>query len=283
MLLILSGLIGRLLSGTHVGVYTSVFIWLTFIATVVIATFGILTVLVRAAGRNRHNKTLVKLLTGVLVLAIGIISLGVAQAEFHGVSYIIAGIEAGEAPLSLLALSSIITVTTGVLISADVKLWGSWIHRMTDKNVTDGSYSDIRLGIRDDFSGAKRIGEIDWASEKPTDESKEMRVVLDSMGGNHVIARVQIGKSGSIRFDKDSLQARNNIEQWIIFRLETLGPVTKSRLEREFGKSFSDQFVSLFNSVLYDMLYREKLLMGNEGETVVIGLPVGGETPTLPT
>ncbi|MDG6933414.1 MAG: hypothetical protein JRN68_01825 [Nitrososphaerota archaeon] len=280
MLLTLAGLIGQLSSGTHVGVYNSVFIWLTFIATLVFAAYEILIILVRAAGRNRQGKGPAPLLVGVPALVICAVSLVVVQAEFHGVSYIVGGVEAGEAPLSLLAFSSIITALIGVLIFADVRLWEGWSYRMTGQNHSGESYPDTRAGIRADFSGARRIGEIDWASQKPADESKEMRVVLDSIEGNHVVARVQIGKRGPIRFDKDFLQARNNIEQWIIFRLETLGPVTKSRLEREFGKVFSEQFTSLFDSVLYDMLYREKLLMGNEGQTVVIGLPAGRETPT---
>jgi hypothetical protein len=270
-----SRLLDGVTGGTVVGLHAAIFIWLTFILTLGVAAYAVIRLIARNFSRNITEERIIMRGTSAGV-GLGTASvLILLQLRYHAITYILAGVESGVAPVSLAAISSVLTMLIGVASWSNTR-----VPRYQKKSYVDPNKPVIGWSFDPTpwRSTVRRIKEIDWASKRQSAEPPEVQVVLGNYKEKLLLARVQFSKGGLIRFDRDALQARKNMEQWITLRL-SLGPTTKSRLEKEVEAHFHNEFSNLFNSVLYEMIYRNEVIMAQEGQTVVLGLPVKERSP----
>jgi hypothetical protein len=72
--------------------------------------------------------------------------------------------------------------------------------------------------------------------------------------------------------DKDLIQTKANIAEWILLSLRMGGKVTKTKLESNFEEQFPKIYVPLFNAVLYDLIYKNKVDSIREGSRMILFL-----------
>jgi hypothetical protein len=76
--------------------------------------------------------------------------------------------------------------------------------------------------------------------------------------------------------DRDLIQTKANVAEWILLSLRLGGKVAKSKLESSFEEQFPKIYVPLFNSVLYDLIYKNKVDSVKEGSRMMLFLKEEG-------
>lgn len=72
--------------------------------------------------------------------------------------------------------------------------------------------------------------------------------------------------------DRDLIQTKANVAEWILLSLRLGGKVAKTKLESSFEEQFPKIYVPLFNSVLYDLIYKGKVDSVKEGSRMMLML-----------
>jgi hypothetical protein len=160
------------------------------------------------------------------------------------------GILDGYAPLSLGWAAAIITLLINAGLVADSYLWSR------RASARGPEISGARGSSPQQVGGVGAVASV---------KGRRMEVIVGNPQDVSVLTGSSTERKGS-PFDRDEIQTRNNISEWILSSLPPHVPLDKDTLEEKFEEQFPKTLWPLFNSVLYDLIYRNKVVMRKENQ-----------------
>jgi len=165
-----------------------------------------------------------------------------------------AGISDGIAPPILLGIAPLLSMLAIVGL-----ILYSWKTKLLSRSIAVGEQKAGEINqpkqVQEDLSSKEAAkGQLELISSL-LDKSEMQKLVGAEWGYDE---------------SRDRLQTKKNIETWILESVKAANRVSKSRLEAEFERQFPTAYLALFNSVLYDLVYRDKLeVIREEGKTMI--------------
>ncbi len=168
--------------------------------------------------------------------------------------YVEAGISDGIAPPILLGIAPLLSMLAIVGL-----ILYSWKTKLLSRSIAVG---EQKAG---EINQPKQVQE-DLSSKEAAKGQLEM---ISSLLDKSEMQKL-VGAEWGYDESRDRLQTKKNIETWILESVKAANRVSKSRLEAEFERQFPTAYLALFNSVLYDLVYRDKLeVIREEGKTMI--------------
>jgi hypothetical protein len=168
--------------------------------------------------------------------------------------YVEAGISDGIAPPILLGIAPLLSMLAIVGL-----ILYSWKTKLLSRSIAVG---EQKAG---EINQPKQVQE-DLSSKEAAKGQLEM---ISSLLDKSEMQKL-VGAEWGYDESRDRLQTKKNIETWILESVKAANRVSKSRLEAEFKRQFPTAYLALFNSVLYDLVYRDKLeVIREEGKTMI--------------
>lgn len=292
-----SGYAGRMYSGVNVGYGAAVITWLSFIfsfaAFIVLAIFGLMSF------RGKQPVDVIKRNKKFFFLILVAILAALFAVQF-GTNLLIpieSGVADGVAPPVLMMISSLLSVfcISSILIyimssqrpmagPASLANGGQTEASITaqqplilgNAKQSESSFTPTSTPIsQPSLHSEKQIQEqkvVEQLSEhKPKDE-EVLKRLSEIVWPNEPANQSTSVTSTMNQSEKDALQTRKNIAEWILLSLRIGGKVAKSKLELNFEDQFPKVYVPLFNSVLYDLIYQGKVESIKEGARMMLSL-----------
>lgn len=292
-----AGYLGSIANGIQVGYSVAVLIWLSSIFSLVAALFLVLLFILHSRGISfisvisRRKKVATLLLIVVIALFL------VIQ---YGTSLLLPierGVSEGVAPPALIEISSVISLFSVlgalIFIGQGPKVDGRLLNT-NGGSLQTGPSSAIsnedmltkdalnRQTVPAPQQQKEPAAQVSNIKQEPVPgfatatqvkvEDEVMKKVSEIVSPNDLSILTSQASSLS-QSERDALQTRKNIAEWIILSLNIGGKTPKGRLEMAFEEQFPKVYVPLFNSVLYDLIYQGKVESTKEGNRMMISLP----------
>jgi hypothetical protein len=242
-----TGGVTSLEGGSKIGYVPAVLTWVAFIASIVaMAGFCIYAASIAGPPVIRSGLRRKNILFGALVIIVLFFVLQFGIGVFNPLE---SGIASGEAPLALTWIAAILTLLANLGFVIFFARSGSQARLIPPARAQSQSLEDEGL----------------------TKQAKQIDVVLGDPQDAALLAEdfVQTKKGG---YDRDAIQTRNNIAEWIVATISSDGRMPKKELEQRFSEQFPRVLWPLFNSVVYDLVYQNRLIFVQEGGMEVIAL-----------
>jgi hypothetical protein len=254
-----AGYLARFEGGVYVGFGTALLAWTaTIIAILADASIVLMFVLhSRSVSILRLYKKY-RLLFIILPLSLVALIL-VVQFGTPYLRYMEAGISDGIAPPILLGLAPLLSMLAiiGLILY-------SWKTKLLSGNIAPIKERAIEINQPKQLEAF-----VSPAPSTPKEAAKEQLEIISSILDKSEMQKLV---SGEWAYDdsRDRLQTKRNIETWILESVKAADRVSKNRLEAEFERQFPSTYLALFNSVLYDLVYKDKLeIIREEGKTMI--------------
>ena len=296
-----SGYLGSIANGVSVGYSVAVLIWLSSIFSLIAALFLVLLFILHSRGISfiavvSRRKKLVTMLVVTLVAVLLVVQYGTTL-----LFPIERGVADGVAPPALIEISSIISLFSvlGALIfvgqgpKVDDRLLntngGSFQAHSAVASSKEHPANKETLHIASSAQTQQESITAPQASSTKQESVTTLDVAPQAKVEDEVIKKVSeivsptdltilTSQASSLsQSERDALQTRKNIAEWIILSLNIGGKTPKGRLEMAFEEQFPKVYVPLFNSVLYDLIYQGKVESTKEGNRMMISLPKEGQ------
>jgi hypothetical protein len=249
-----AGYLAQLEGGVYVGFGTALLAWTaTIIAILADASIVVMFVL------HGHSISVLRLykkyrpLFIALPFAFAALIL-ILQFGTPYLRYVEAGISDGIAPPILLGIAPLLSMLAIVGL-----ILYSWKTKLLSRSIAVG---EQKAG---EINQPKQVQE-DLSSKEAAKGQLEM---ISSLLDKSEMQKL-VGAEWGYDESRDRLQTKKNIETWILESVKAANRVSKSRLEAEFERQFPTAYLALFNSVLYDLVYRDKLeVIREEGKTMI--------------
>ncbi|MDG6934659.1 MAG: hypothetical protein JRN68_08155 [Nitrososphaerota archaeon] len=256
-----TGGISNLEGGSNIGYVPAVLTWVAFIASVA-AMGGFCTYVVATAGPPYVRSSITKRNVAIGIVIILAIFL-ILQFGLHTFAPLESGIASGEAPISLTWIAAVLTLLANLGFVIFVSKYRS--------NGKGGEAANLGFAVISEGSQAESR-----AAEGRRMKTKTIDVVL----GDPQDAAMLSGNFDSSRaggYNRDAIQTRNNIAEWIVTCVSIEKKLAKKTLESRFSEQFPRTLWPLFNSVVYDLVYQNRLVLEGERGSELISLK---ERPT---
>lgn len=259
--------------GVYMGFYTALLAWLASILAIA-ANIGLaFLIIIRQQSRSLTEivKKNMKIFSLSVVLLIVILLL--VQFSTPYLVYVERGIGDGVAPpillslapsLSILAMVGLIIYALRVLVPQQAKIEQQG-HR---PQAASTGRTDLQVIEQDESKQPSTQGQV---------SSAELALVGSIIDPQDVARLISGAQPADEIYTRDEIQTRKNIAEWIMSSVKGTGHVAKTKLEAEFEKQFPPTYVPLFNSVLYDLVYQDKLEVVKEGGRMMVGIPKKSE------
>jgi hypothetical protein len=257
-----SALSAGLGNGVGMGVNLSIATWFAFLVTVGVLYFGLLRRLLASISKSvSQYRSRLRFGIAISVLA-ALEALYIVQVNGGYLSSLLHGIAQGYVPLGILLLESGVCVGMAFWRLVSPKP----VSVPSQMGVSTYSIGELqRTGLR----------EVDWEGKGEREEPREIRVLVGDEPDSPVL-ELEIAPSQKSVYTRDDIQTRSILADWIIKTLQKESPLEKATLEESFRASFPSLYVSLLNSVLYDLVYKNKVLLVVEDRGIMLALPEAG-------
>lgn len=253
-----AGYLNSVEKGVYLGFNIALMAWLAFIISISanVAIFSLIVLRSRsisfAKAYNRHKSGFV---ASFLILITIILILQFWTPYFK---YLESGVSDGIAPPILLTVAPILS-----LIAIISVLLYSW--RIDASKFTSEEYFELKQRSKADKS-AHVFGTTQEEEEHYKQSVHQLKSLVSFIDSYHQTKELK----PEIEYNNDLLQVKRNIERWILDTIGGSGSISKARLTSEFEKQFPKTLVALFNSVLYDLIYKDELEMVKDNEKIIV-------------
>lgn len=284
-----TGYLSNIAAGAPVGYPASAVIWLSSIFSLIAAIFLILMLIFRVKNLSLSDE-LSKRKSFVAIIVVAAIALFlILQYATNTLVPIERGIVDGFAPPSLLEISSIITLFAvfgliifkgeGLVINKNLSSTngGSIVQPLQTAMDSSASLKSVSQSYEQErkeqtFSSQPSMKpEVPAASSEPKLDDEIFKKVSGIISPDD-LTKLTSPQPTISQSEKDALQTRKNIAEWILLSLRIAGKTPKGKLETSFEEQFPKLYVPLFNSVLYDLIYQGKVESTKEGNRMMISL-----------
>ncbi|MEM3638188.1 MAG: hypothetical protein QXX17_07485 [Conexivisphaerales archaeon] len=294
-----AGYLGSIGNGVQVGYPVAVLIWLSSIFSLVAALSLALLFILRSRGVSlssivsKRKKVLLLFIVIVLAIILGI------QFGTSLLTPIERGISEGVAPPALMEISSLVSLFSvlGALIL--IRQGSGPAELLSTANGGSASPSPVIEANREPTSSEVKFQpapavqpQRQTQTQQQTSYAQQEALSTSSSSAQVKVEEDVLKKVSTIispsdlplltssppssslsQSERDALQTRKNIAEWIILSLNIGGKTPKGKLEMAFEEQFPKVYVPLFNSVLYDLIYQGKVETSKEGNRMMIFLP----------
>jgi len=273
---------GTLESGVPANFGVALVTWVAFALSIFVLGYVLFDFAVEKRQDEMAKLGFTKARAGAVVLVAGLAVILYLQL---GTPYFVAiesGILAGEVPLAL----------TGVTSAVWLIVLGSILLRHQLRNITFANGLNPKEPAVTELPASDPV----IAPPAPTQQSVQpqpsvpgppIRLIMDSssitledirrvgtiMAQKDVEALTAHGSPAIGEADRDFLQIKKNVSEWIILSLSIGGKMPKQKLESSFEDQFPKKLLPLFNSVLYDLIYQNRVQSTRDGTKMMISLP----------
>jgi hypothetical protein len=257
--------------GVHAGFEAALLTWVAFVVSL-LANLGLI-VIFAIGKREEPLSKLVSEYKRQLLLVLGILVALFLFFQF-GTStllYIELGIIQGNVPPVLIGAAPALSIFAMVGILAYI-----WVYRprVTVVHVDGGTHSIKAQEVTGSNTAEKSVvSEVNRVASHAGVSEEDMAKIGTILSPEDMAALMLPAKSDSGEFSRDEIQTRKNIAQWILQSLKGGVRMAKSKLEVDFERQFPNSYIPLLNSVLYDLVYQEKVEMTREGARTMLSLP----------
>ncbi|MEM0117408.1 MAG: hypothetical protein QXV32_03080 [Conexivisphaerales archaeon] len=262
--------------GVYMGFSTALLAWVAFFLALAADMGMVLLLILRSQSSTlsllyRRHRILSIALPLSFLAAIAVLQFGTPY-----LGYIEAGVSQGIAPPILLSLAPALSILAVIAL-----MLFTWKFRYLQKvsvpekakvEVVQNTFPQVReqTGPTDIPTAPSAIHSSEGKKSIAKEQLELISSILDNQEMQKLVDSELIVDSAQ---DRDQLQTRKNIEQWILESVRASGRITKNRLEADFERQFPPVYLALFNSVLYDLVYKDKLVISREGSRTIIALP----------
>jgi hypothetical protein len=309
-----TGNISKLAEGVHAGFAVSLLTWVAFVFSL-IAGLGLITLVALSRRPEPPSRIIARNKRLVVEIILGLAAL-IALAQFATPypSYIELGILQGNVPSVLMGVAPALSFisTLGIIIYVWSAKAPSPVVGRNGGIESSERVDEVRTVIPVQ-APSKVVTATSSAKPARTESSKQtpVGVILPSKGAE-TEASARTGQPGKLEpppgvsaetlirvgtiiaphdpsiltnptmpadggSDRDAIQTKKNVSEWILLSLRIGGKVPKTKLETGFEDQFPRIYVPLFNSVLYDLIYQGKVEAVKEGNRMMISLAKGQE------
>ncbi len=294
-----AGYLGSIANGIPVGYSVAVLIWLSSIFSLIAALFLVLLFILHSRGISFVAVISKRKKVTALLLVIVVAFLLAIQ---YGTSLLLPierGVAEGVAPPALIEISSVISLFSIlgalILIGQGPKVDNRLLNTNGGSLQTGPSFASSNERSAANEMLSKQTVSAPQPQKEPVsnpqvsstkqEPAPALAATTQAKVEDEVIKKVSeivspndlsilTSQSSSLsQSERDALQTRKNIAEWIILSLNIGGKTPKGRLEMAFEEQFPKVYVPLFNSVLYDLIYQGKVESTKEGNRMMISLP----------
>jgi len=267
-----AGYLSQIEGGIYVGFGAALLAWTaTIIAIVADACIVVMFVLhsqsISVVKLYRKYRLLFVVLPAALVGLIIILQFGTPY-----LTYVELGISDGIAPPILLGLAPLLSMLAIVGL-----IMYSWKTSLLSGSIVANKEKPVELNISAKPEPAEVPLATSAASQKEA-AKEQLKMISSILDKSDIQKLVSPEPLWGYDESRDRLQTKRNIETWILESVKAANRIQKNMLEAEFERHFPATYLALFNSVLYDLVYKDKLeIVKEDGKTMVCLRSVDGK------
>lgn len=248
-----TGGITNIEEGSHVGYLPAVLTWVAFIASL-IAMAGFCAYVAATTGPAivRSSFTKRNVLIAVLVLVGAALALQFGTRVFTPLE---SGIASGVAPLALTWIAAVLTLFANL----------GFVIFVARNSVYKGERSMTKVNT------GRMVSQTKAKETHTVAQIKQIDVLIGDPQDAALLAEDVTQERRSV-YNRDAIQTRNNIAEWIVACISSEGKMAKKDLEQKFSEQFPRTLWPLFNSVVYDLVYQNRLAFAKRDGNEVLEL-----------